>query len=128
MNDKKRLKNDIKLIAAALIIAVVSYVIIRTVSIYTTGDAYVLVTVDNEEIERLPLNKDTTITVKGLNGFENVLVIKDGSAYVESATCPDKICVHKGKIRYNGEAIVCLPGRVVITVISNDEGVDATVR
>lgn len=128
MNDKKRLKNDIKLIAAALIIAVVSYVIIRTVSIYTTCNAYVLVTVDNEEIERLPLNKDTTITVKGLNGFENVLVIKDGSAYVESATCPDKICVHKGKIRYNGEAIVCLPGRVVITVISNDEGVDATVR
>lgn len=128
MNDKIRLKNDIKLVAVALIIAIVSYVIIRTVSIYTTGDAYVLVTVDNEEIERLPLNKDTTITVKGLNGFENVLVIKDGSAYVESATCPDKICVRKGKIRYNGEAIVCLPGRVVITVISNDEGVDATVR
>lgn len=128
MNDKIRLKNDIKLIAVALIIAIVSYVIIRTVSIYTTGDAYVLITVDNEEIERLPLNKDTTITVKGLNGFENVLVIKDGSAYVESATCPDKICVHKGKIRYNGEAIVCLPGRVVITVISNDEGVDVTAR
>ena len=128
MNDKKRLKNDIKLIAAALIIAVVSYVIIRTVSIYTTCNAYVLVTVDNEEIERLPLNKDTTITVKGLNGFENVLVIKDGSAYVESATCPDKICVHKGKIRYNGEAIVCLPGRVVIKVISSDDGIDATAR
>lgn len=128
MNDKIRLKNDIKLIAVALIIAIVSYVIIRTVSIYTTGDAYVLVTVDNEEIERLPLNKDTTITVKGLNGFENVLVIKDGSAYVESATCPDKICVHKGKIRYNGEAIVCLPGRVVIKVISSDDGIDATAR
>lgn len=128
MNDKIRLKNDIKLIAVALIIAIVSYVIIRTVSIYTTGDAYVLVTVDNEEIERLPLNKDTTITVKGLNGFENVLVIKAGSAYVESATCPDKICVHKGKIRYNGEAIVCLPGRVVIKVISSDDGIDATAR
>ena len=128
MNDKIRLKNDIKLIAVALIIAIVSYVIIRTVSIYTTGDAYVLVTVDNEEIERLPLNKDTTITVKGLNGFENVLVIKEGSAYVESATCPDKICVHKGKIRYNGEAIVCLPGKVVIKVISSDDGIDATAR
>ena len=46
----------------------------------------------------------------------NVLVIREGKARVEEATCPDGICAAHKPISREGESIVCLPHRVVITV------------
>ena len=46
-----------------------------------------------------------------------ILVISDGKADMESADCPNQICVHHGAISHTGETIVCLPNRVVIEVI-----------
>ena len=46
----------------------------------------------------------------------NVLVIKDGVAYVESASCPDGICSSHRPISREGESIACLPNRVIINV------------
>ena len=50
----------------------------------------------------------------------NVLVIQDGQAYVKEASCPDQICVHHKKIRNEGESIVCLPHKFVITISQDD--------
>ena len=46
----------------------------------------------------------------------NLLVIKDGKAFVETATCRDGICAAHAPISREGESIVCLPHKVVITV------------
>ena len=46
----------------------------------------------------------------------NRLVIKDGKAWVETASCPDGICAAHKPIHREGESIVCLPNKVVITV------------
>ena len=46
-----------------------------------------------------------------------ILVISDGKADMESADCPNQICVHHSAISHTGETIVCLPNRVVIEVI-----------
>jgi hypothetical protein len=35
---------------------------------------------------------------------------------VEAADCPDKLCVSHREIFREGESIVCLPHRVVVTV------------
>ena len=60
-----------------------------------------------------------------LNGGTNILVIKDGEAYLSYADCPDKTCVNTGKIHYVGESIICLPNKLAITVRgSSDDGVD----
>ena len=40
---------------------------------------------------------------------------------MEKATCPDGICVSHTPIFRDGESIVCLPQRVVITVVSNND-------
>ncbi len=37
--------------------------------------------------------------------------------YVEQSGCPDKICVHKGRITTVGDMIVCLPAQTVVEVI-----------
>ncbi|MCR4991648.1 MAG: NusG domain II-containing protein [Lachnospiraceae bacterium] len=46
-----------------------------------------------------------------------ILILSDGKANMESADCPNQICVHHSAISHTGETIVCLPNRVVIEVI-----------
>ena len=46
-----------------------------------------------------------------------ILVISDGKADMESADCPNQICVHHSAISHTGETIVWLPNSVVIEVI-----------
>lgn len=38
--------------------------------------------------------------------------------WVSEATCPDKICVHQGKIHMDGEIIVCLPNKMTAQIKS----------
>ena len=56
----------------------------------------------------------------GNGEWENVLVIKDGVAFVESADCPDEVCVAHLPISREGETIVCLPHRLVIRIVGGD--------
>lgn len=73
----------------------------------------VVVTVDGEEILRLPLNEDTELWIDGYGGGKNLLVIADGEAYVKEASCPDLVCVHTGKAT-ELKSVVCAPNRVVV--------------
>ena len=68
------------------------------------------------------LSLDTVVDIVTGDGEVNRLVIRDGKAFVETATCPDGICVGHRPISRKGESIVCLPHQVVITV--SDKGVD----
>ena len=80
------------------------------------------VTVDGELYGTYSLSQNITEDIRtGDDGSGlNRLIIKDGKAYVESASCPDGICVSHRPVFRNGESIVCLPNRVVITVITGD--------
>ena len=51
----------------------------------------------------------------------NVLVISGGKVFMEAASCPDKLCVKQGEKSRVGETIVCLPHKLVVTVISAEE-------
>ena len=87
----------------------------------------VAVTVNGVETARYPLSEDLETTVEGFNGFHLKLVIRDGSAHVEDSTCPDLICQHHAPVSSAGEQIICLPGRIVISVTGEGE-IDAVTR
>lgn len=50
------------------------------------------------------------------------LVIEDGSAYVTDSKCPDHYCEKTGRIKLEGQKIVCLPQEIVITVTADSRG------
>ena len=54
----------------------------------------------------------------------NKLIIKDGFADMVEAECPDLLCVHQKAISKSKESIVCLPNRVVVTVLSEETDLD----
>ncbi len=84
----------------------------KTAQIYSQGK--LLATVD--------LDQDDAFTVTAENG-ENRIVIENGQIYVESASCPDQVCVAHGPASA-GDPVVCLPNRLVISLTSGG-GVDA---
>lgn len=51
----------------------------------------------------------------------NVILAEPGRIRVESADCPDKICVESGWLSDSAAPIVCLPHRVVIELDGETE-------
>ena len=117
VNRKNR--NDVLFIAVLLLIVALAgaaFFFLRG-----EGDS-VTVSVDGKHYGTYPLRTALTLSIRTGEGDtqENLLVIRDGHAYVESATCPDGICAAHKPISREGESIVCLPHRVVITVHTTD--------
>ena len=73
----------------------------------------VTIEVDGAMQYRYPLDVDRTVTAEGHNGRLTV-EIKDRQVRVLDATCPNKRCVRQGRISTG--AILCLPGRISVTV------------
>ena len=78
------------------------------------GDT-VTVSIDGQLYGEYPLTEDCVVELISDGGF-NRLVIEDGYAYVEEASCPDGICSSHRPISHNGESIICLPNKVVIEI------------
>lgn len=112
-------RNDVIFIAVLLLM--VSLIGAAFFFLRGEGDT-VTVSVDGKHYGTYPLHTDLTLSIRtGEDGEEeNLLVIRDGTARVESATCPDGICAAHKPISREGESIVCLPHRVVITVHTSE--------
>ena len=64
--------------------------------------------------------------VLGDDEMYNTLHITHDDICITHATCPDKVCVHRGKLSEKASPIVCLPNRVLIQYQdSQGDGVDA---
>lgn len=80
--------------------------------------ACAVVTAEGREVLRLPLNRDCTETVETPFGTHTV-VVEGGSVRISEAPCPNQVCVHHAPVSHAGETVVCLPCRVVVTVVSD---------
>ena len=74
------------------------------------------VNVDGQVVASYDLHQNLETTIQGYNGGTNHLVIQDGFLWIDEATCSDKVCIHQGKITMNGELVVCLPNRLIVTI------------
>ena len=114
--DRKKLKNDI--IFVSVLLLMISVIGIFYFFFRGEGDT-VIVTVDREIYGEYPLESDLVLEIRTEDSL-NTLVIRDGKAYMETADCPDGICTAHRPIFRDGESIICLPNKVVITVVAKD--------
>ena len=115
----KKHRIDIIVVSAILIISLSVLIIFN---LTRTPGATVYVEINGETVAEYSIYENG---VYPLNGGTNVLVIENGSAYLNYSDCPDHTCERTGKIRYVGETIVCLPNRVSITIKGESaDGVD----
>ncbi len=92
------------------------------------GDA-VRVDVNGKMYGEYSLSKDQVIDIKNDVGHINRLEIKDGSARMIFAECPDQYCLRDPAISKSNESIVCLPNQVIISTPKSADGqVDVVVQ
>ncbi len=113
-------KHDLYLVLTLVFVALSLFAINR---IGEKSGNYAVIYVDNKEYKKLPLSEDITIDING----KNTVMVKDGEVFMESADCPDQLCVHQKPLKLSGRDIVCLPNRVTVRVIAEKE-VDGVVQ
>ena len=113
MTENKDMKHTLfkkqDLILIAVVLAAAALLFLGTKLMHKSPAEVVEISVDGNVVE---------LTIDGASGGTNHLIIKDGEVWVSEATCPDKICVHQGKIHMDGEIIVCLPNKMTAQIKS----------
>lgn len=71
-----------------------------------------MVTIDGEIYGEYLLTEKQEISIEG----KNILVIEGGEAKITEANCPDKLCTYQKSISKEGESIVCLPNKIVVSI------------
>lgn len=114
-------KHRIDIIVIAAILAL-SLLLVLVMTLTKKPGAVAVVEIDGVVTGEYPLDVEGTFP---LNGGTNVLVIEDGTAYLNYSNCPDHTCERTGKIHYVGQTIICLPNRLSITIKGEaSDGVD----
>lgn len=94
-----------------------------------TKEGVVTVYQEKEKLASYPLVKDDEVDLFSADGGVNRLIIRSGQAWIESADCPDGLCVKQGRIDREGQSVICLPHKLVITIEGGEAaGVDAVAR
>lgn len=113
-------KTDVLIIIILIAAALAGYGIYQTV--YQGKAAKAEIYYKSELIQTVDLNKkeDRTFSIPQ---NKNVIfhLYKDGSIRFEESDCPDKVCVHAGKLNTIGESAACLPNSIILKIVPADE-------
>lgn len=109
-------KGDIRIIVAIIVLVVTSF-------IYTTAKGldqtsrYVVITQNQEILYNIKIN-DTYSKVLHIEKGDkhNEVHIKNGEVWIEEANCANQVCVYERPISNVGQAIVCLPNKVIVEI------------
>jgi len=123
-------KNDFLLLGLLLLLAGAGYLF----SYFGATSAHKILIIQHNDkiVQRLDLKNEKVekkLAIPTEHGEVIVRYDKDG-ARVSSSPCPDKICIHQGKITKAGDAIACLPEKVLValTTPGKEQEHDAILR
>ena len=77
-------------------------------------------------IRRVSLEEAQKFTYTG--DYSNTITVRDGKIAITKSDCPGEDCVHSGWIDASGRSIVCLPNRLEIRILSDENVVDFVVE
>jgi hypothetical protein len=103
----------------------VLYVLVGTAVVLLLGSigggdgTSVRITGDGGFEEFAPINGTSAVEVEGPLGT-TVVEVAGGEARVASSPCPHQLCVKAGAVRRPGTVVVCVPNKVVVTVVGDD--------
>ena len=109
-------------IIVILSLVVMSLLVLLAITLFRKEGDVAVVEVDGVRVGEYSLLINGEFS---LNNGTNVLVIENGTAYLNYSECPDHTCERTGKIRFVGQTIVCLPNKLTVTIKGNSQdGVD----
>ncbi|WP_054954745.1 NusG domain II-containing protein [Paenibacillus dakarensis] len=82
----------------------------KLLQIYLEDKLYKEIEIPNEDYTQ-------TFSVLSERGM-NTIKIKDGTAFMLEADCPDHLCEDSHPISKPNEILVCMPNRVILSIVS----------
>ena len=111
-------KKDFILIFISLIVIAVTFGINQLIN--AKDGEKIEIYVDNKLYKTYDIDDEDEIKIESNEGY-NVIKIHDHGVEIDEASCPDKVCVHEVFITKPSESIVCLPNKVHIKIVSNQD-------
>lgn len=113
-------KGDFILIFSLLGVFTISFFYINSKFFYS-NDKYISVQVNGREIKKITFGNEKKVYPIRTSFGLNILEVDEFGVRVIEASCPDKLDVKFGKIDKVGQAIICLPNRLVVEIKSNSD-------
>lgn len=115
-------RNDALLIGAVLVLALALQLFFWLRP--RTAATRARITVDGQLYADAPLSAQI-FDISQAGSAINRVELYEGGARMQSANCGNQACVRQGDIRESGQAVVCLPHRVVVELYGGEARVDA---
>lgn len=124
MDNNRKLLNvkDLLIIVLLLGLALGAILLRRTDS----EASYAVITLDGTAADRIPLDAEGSYNYPQIPGM--VFTVQDGAVSVSESSCKDRICVRTGAVSHKGEAVICVPNRVAVTVEGSESDLDVVLR
>lgn len=122
-------KSGDKILILALVVIAASFMIWNTMGNDMSDNLIAVVTHDNNLVQKIDLtnlNKPVYIDLNEEGVHQTILAEKGRIRFLKS-DCPNKTCVKTGWLTRPGARAVCLPSRVSITMLGDDNKVDVLV-
>jgi hypothetical protein len=81
------------------------------------------ITVGNESPATFSIKENHQVNVAGELG-DSVIEIRDGKVRFASSPCSGKVCILSGWHQHSGDHIVCLPNKVGVSLLSQQDRFD----
>ena len=107
---------DFLFLAISVILIALSLIVLSGNS---AGPAVAVIKVKDTEYI-YPLNQPRELEFEGVLDKAH-LIIHDGCIEFVESPCRDKICIHMGQAREDGDFLACLPNRIIVTIEGGED-------
>nr|WP_319487676.1 NusG domain II-containing protein [uncultured Caproiciproducens sp.] len=113
-------KTDILILVVALVLCLTAWFSYQSIVGKKAAKAEIYYKSELVETVDLTAGVDKSFSI---DQNKNVVfhVFKDGSICFQESNCPDKICIHAGRLRTIGESAACLPNSIVLKIVAKDQ-------
>lgn len=87
------------------------------------------ISVDNKIIHSFKLNNNFKQVIEINENKKNcTIIIENNCVWFSKSNCPDKVCIKSGKLTHSNQIVACVPNKVIVKIIGNNDKIDAIVK
>lgn len=123
-------KTDIIIISVLIVLAVGGYFAYKAV--FQNKQAVAEIYYGTELIKTVDLSEHKDYYyIPPQRPHVKIHIHSDGTIAFEESDCPDKLCIHSGRLGMVGQSAACLPNKIIIKIVPKgkhkNEDIDITV-
>ena len=113
--DKRKLANRHDIIVLSIIVILTCVYVLFVMNREGSANMQAEIKMQERVIETIKLKEDRIFSIAEHPAIQ--FIVSDGRIAFYKSDCPDQICVRNGFLHLPGQFSVCLPNRVILTIV-----------